>query len=683
MATADELFTRALAAHQSGDYAAAEGGYRQLLDGFPDHAAGLSNLGSVVARRGAADEAERLYQRAIAADPNQLDARFNLGNLYRRLKRFPEATAQYEDVLRAVPNAPLALVNLGLTVSEAGNWPRAVECFARAATVAPDLPDALLLLGEALARCGRRDEAVRAFRESVARFPDAPRGHHNLGVHLAAAGATADALAAFDRALELNPEYAEAHNARGVALELLGRTDDALGAYRAALRVRPAFAEALANLGASLGQQGQYADAADALRRSLELAPNPVAQSALLANRVFSAAVPAAALRDEHVAWAAAYADPLAGGPPPRPRPPAAPGRVRLGYVFGEFRSRAACGFLDALLARHDRTRFHVTAYANTARQDEPFQQLRRLADVWRPVARVNDERLAEQVRADEIDVLVDLNGHTSGNRLLAFARKPAAVQVGLFGYPATTGMRAMDFHVTDAVTDPPGRADALYVEKLLRLPDLGWVYVPPPAAPHPGARPAARGRSFTFGCLNHPGKLSDPCVDAWAAVLNAVPKSRLVLLAGESVASAEALAARFTARGVASERLELVYRLPAADYLDAYRPLDLALDPFPYNGGVTTCDALWMGVPVLTVAGGDARGRQGVSIMNALGLPEFVADSPDQLVTLAATWADQRESLADLRGTLREIVAQSAVTAVATYVAQLETAYLEVVAGS
>ena len=259
--------------------------------------------------------------------------------------------------------------------------------------------------------------------------------------------------------------------------------------------------------------------------------------------------------------------------------------------------------------------------------------------------------------RPTTIDILVDLSGHTAGNRLLTFARKPAPTQIGLFGYPVTTGLKAMDYHVTDFVTDPPGRTDAFYVEKLLRLPDLGWVYVPSLSAPAPTAPPVARGRSFTFGCLNHPGKLSEPCVDAWAAILKAVPKSRLVLLAGVSVASADALAARFTARGVSSDRLELVYRLPLNDYFEAYQPLDLALDPFPYNGGATTCDALWMGVPVLTVAGRDARGRQGVTILNALGLPEFVADTPEQLVTLAATWADQRDSLADIRpGTLREI---------------------------
>ncbi len=673
MATADELFTRALAAHQSGDHDAAETGYRELLAALPDHAAGLNNLGSLVAKRGATAEAEQLFRRAVEANPGQIDARFNLGNLYRRLKRFPEAAGEYEEVLRAAPNTPQALVNLGLAVSEAGNWTRAVECYARAAHFAPDLPEVLNYLGDALARCGRRDEAVLAFRESVARYPNAPRGHHNLGIQLAAGGEYDAAIAAFERAVALNPDYADAHNALGVALEATGRTDAAHQAYREALRARPNSPEALSNYGTSLGQQGDTAGAVRLLRGALALAPNPVTQSVLLSNLVFSADLTPEQLRDEHVAWAAGPVNALAAAAPPR-RELGPNDRVRIGYVFGEFRSRAACGFLDALLTHHDRTRFHVTAYASTVREVPALPRLRRLADVWKGVARATDERLAEVIRADEIDVLVDLNGHTPGNRLLTFARKPAPVQVALFGYPATTGLRAMDYRVTDAATDPPGRTDAHYVEKLLRLPDLGSVYVPPADVPAPAA-PGAN-RAFTFGCLNHPGKLSDPCLDAWAAILKAVPRSRLVLLAGESVSAADALAARFAARGVSTDRLELVYRLPADDYFASYHPLDLALDPFPYNGAVTTCDALWMGVPVLTLAGAAARGRQGVGILTALGLPEFIADTPEQLVAMAATWADQRQPLAELRGTLRDMMAHSPVTAVTKYVTHLEDAY-------
>ena len=267
-----------------------------------------------------------------------------------------------------------------------------------------------------------------------------------------------------------------------MALESVGRTDDAQREYREAVRLRPELADAWTNLGTSLLEQGRCAEADHALRRSGELTPNPLAGSMLLANLMYSADRTAEDLRDEHLAWAELHANPLAPAEPPPKRSPDAPGRVRLGYVTGDFRSRPAVGFLEVLLAHHDRTQFHVTVYASPIRQDESLDRLRKLADSWQPVAHLSDDQLAEAVRADAIDILVDLNGHAPGNRLLAFARKPAATQIRLFGYPATTGMRAMDYHITDAVTDPPGESEPLYVERLLRLPDLGWVYAPPDA---------------------------------------------------------------------------------------------------------------------------------------------------------------------------------------------------------
>jgi predicted O-linked N-acetylglucosamine transferase (SPINDLY family) len=209
-------------------------------------------------------------------------------------------------------------------------------------------------------------------------------------------------------------------------------------------------------------------------------------------------------------------------------------------------------------------------------------------------------------------------------------------------------------------------------------MPEVAWVYRPPSDAPRPAALPSQARRTFTFGCLNNPAKLSDECVELWANVLKTVPRSRLVLSAGKSAEAARILSERFTKLGVSADRLELVYRLPAAEYFEVYQSIDLALDPFPYNGGVTTCDALWMGVPVLTVSGRDYRSRQGVSILTNLGLPEFVAESPEKLLELAAGWCDQRAGLADLRGSLRELMSESAVTAAERYVRNLEAAYRE-----
>ncbi len=676
MATADELFRQGFAAHQTGDLPTAEQCYRQLLAVFPDHSASLMNLAAIVSGRGEWDEAERLYQTALTAAPDLLEAHFKLGNIYRRRGRWLEAAAAYEEVLRRAPHTPAALVNLGLVASDKGDWARAVECFARAATITPDWPDVLALLGDALARCGRATEALAAFQEAARRFPDSPQAHYNLGLYRAAAGQWDEALSCFDQALALQPDYPEAHNARGIVLDSTGQADAAEQAYREALRQRPDFAEAHSNLGLHYSEQGCVPAAMAALRSAWNLAPQPQTASALLTMELFTTDLSPEQLRDHHIHWGRQYADPLQ---PPAwgedDRPIGASGRLRIGYVVGEFCSRAAVAFLHELLIHHDRSQFHVTVYANGLRRTEAIEALRHRADMWRITTHLSDEQLAQVIRADGIDLLVDLHGHTPGNRLLTFARRPALRQLTLGGYPATTGIRAIDYRVTDATTDPPG-SETLYVEKLLRLPEVSWVYQPPVEAP-PVPKPAsANRRTFTWGCLNHPAKLSPPCFDCWAAILHAVPKSRLVLLAGQSVQGAQRLAAQFTQRGIAAERLEVVYRLPWRDYLAAYPAIDLALDPFPYNGGATTGDALWMGVPVLTLAGGDARGRRGVSILQAVGLPEFIADSPAQYVQLAVRWAQQREALAELGATLRELLRTSPLTDGPRYVRHLEAAY-------
>jgi predicted O-linked N-acetylglucosamine transferase (SPINDLY family) len=347
---------------------------------------------------------------------------------------------------------------------------------------------------------------------------------------------------------------------------------------------------------------------------------------------------------------------------------------LKIGYVSGDFRKHTVSGFIECLLEHHDRNRVHVTCYSNAMQADEVTERMRQQADSWQMIAGLTDAKAADLIRSDEIDVLIDLSGHTAGNRLGIFARKPAALQATLFGYPNTTGLQNL-VRITDSFADPVGETESLQTESLLRLPDLAWVWKPPADAPVPNALPSKTRRAFTFGCLNNPAKVSSACLESWARILKAVPKSRLVLLAGRSADGARALADRFTQHGIATDRLELVYRLPQNEYFEAFQPIDLALDPFPYNGGVSTCDALWMGVPVLTVAGRDYRSRQGLSLLNNVGLPEFVADSPEKLVELASTWSDQRDGLADLRASLREMMQASPITQAENYVRNLESA--------
>jgi protein O-GlcNAc transferase len=288
----------------------------------------------------------------------------------------------------------------------------------------------------------------------------------------------------------------------------------------------------------------------------------------------------------------------------------------------------------------------------------------------------LSDSAAAEMIRRDGIDILVDLSGHTAGNRLELFARKPAAVQMTLFGYPNTTGIPSVDYRITDEISDPPGMTEAFYTEKLLRLESLAWCYKPPADAPAVTPLPATKSGVLTFGCLNNPAKISESCLNTWAKLLAAIPDARLVLLAGQSATGAQRLQSRFLEAGVQKDRLELVFRLPASEYFEAHQLLDMMLDPFPYNGGVTTCDALWMGVPVLTVAGGSYVSRQGAAIMTNVGLSEFIADTPQKLIDLGRMWSENKSWLADIRSSLRGQMSKSPVADPKLYLKALEAGY-------
>jgi predicted O-linked N-acetylglucosamine transferase (SPINDLY family) len=675
----EELFPQAIAAHQSGNFSTAEPLYRQILTTEPTHAAALTNLGVLLARKGQLDEAAELYEAALAANPHLADAHFNLGNLHRKRGKLRDALVAFVTVLRLVPNHTQACTNLGLVATETGNWQLAAECFRHAVALNPEIPECFNLLWDALSHLGRFDEAETTIREFIAHTPDDPRGRVHLALTLTSLGRAEEAIVELETALQQNPDYPEAHNAFGVALDTLGRTDEANNHYREAIRLRADYADALSNLGLSLSDQGQVREAAETLTKALSIRPNALLGSNRLVLLSPASSVSPQRLRVEHENWAAKYAAqylPEAASV----RYPDPGSRLRIGYGFADLRTRVASAFVETLLTRHDRTRFHVTCYANTTRPTDETDRLRRVADAWRPVSQLSDDAAAEAIRADGIDILVDLCGHTAGNRLLVFARKPARIQVQLFGYPCTTGLKAIDYRISDTLADPPGISDTFSTEKILRIPNVGRLYIPPPAAPRPNSLPAGSHRTFTFGCLNAPGKLSDACLSTWANVLRAVPKSRLVLQAGRSVEAARQLTDRFTRCGISSDRLELVYRLSEHEYPEAYQPIDMALDPFPFNGRATTCDALWMGVPVLTIAGADCRARQGLSILANIGLTDFVANSIDKFVELAAMWAAQRDALADLRSSLREMVAASPVTDAEAYVRNLEDAYRKVV---
>jgi predicted O-linked N-acetylglucosamine transferase (SPINDLY family) len=309
--------------------------------------------------------------------------------------------------------------------------------------------------------------------------------------------------------------------------------------------------------------------------------------------------------------------------------------------------------------------------------EDETTRRLRTHADHWRSTLHATNEQLADMVRQDQIDILVDLTGHISGGkRMLMFARKPAPIQVTYIGYQNTTGMQAMDFRLTDSWSDPPGTTDALHTEALVRLPTAFFCYLPSSDAPLPTPLPAASAGHVTFGSFNNFAKVTSEVQAAWATILARVPRSRLFILGDMAASLRERIVQTFSERGVVAERIELVHRVPRSRYLDLINRVDIALDPFPFNGHTTTCDCLWQGVPVVTLAGQTYVSRFGSSGHRVLGLGDLIAKTPQEYVTIAASLAADLPRLTALRGSLREQMAASALLDFPAFTRRLETAY-------
>jgi predicted O-linked N-acetylglucosamine transferase (SPINDLY family) len=655
--SADDLFAAAVAVHRSGDLAAAEAAYRDLLRAVPNYAAALSNLGAVRAKLGDEGEAVRLYQLALAARPNFPDALYNLGNIHRRAGRLQEAGELFRLCTQADPDHAPAHFNLGVVAAQFNAYAEAEAAFRRVTEI------------EGTA------EAVPPLRAYADAFPDDPAGPFQLALALAAAGQAADAVGLLQTVLKRTPNDADAHNALGLAQASLGRQDDAVHHFERAVSLKPELAEAWSNLAVCLAEQGRTDEAVDALRKALEVRPDaPLIHSNLLLNLNYSSRVQPEKVRDEHFAWGDKF-----GGDPPaaEPHPPLDPARrLRVGYLSSHFRDHPQAGLLRTLLEHHDREQVEVFAYANVHRADSTTDALRPLADHWRPVAGMIAPAVAQQVHDDRVDLLIDVGGHASGINLLAFALRPAAVQASLGGYPNTSGLKAMDYRITDPLSDPPGATDDLFREQLVRLPEVPWVYRPPADAPPVSPLPALARRSFTFGCLNNSSKVSELCLEWWGKLIQQTPGSRLVLMGGQSGAGQRRLAERFMKAGVLRDRVQLLPRLPRDKYFAQYADIDVALDPFPYTGGVTTADALWMGVPVLTVTGRTAAARQGVMLMLTLGLDEFVLSTPTDLPAVAKSWMNRRAELAKVRAGLRERLAGSPLCDGPRFVRHLEEAY-------
>ncbi len=682
---AEALFEQASERHRSGDHAAATRLYRRVLTTEPRHAGSLHRLGLIEAAAGRHDAAARSFRAAIAADPTRTTVPASwhaaLGDALDALDRPHEAAAAYGEAIRLQPGEARAHAALGTVLQALGRLDEAVASYQAALRHRPELVQARCNLGSALRRLGRPLEAIAAYRAALRIDPAAAAAHYNLGNALGDVGAHDEAVAAYREALRLGPDEPQARINLGNALAEIGRPDQALDAYDAVLRQRPDHAAAHFNRGNALKEFGRLDEAVAAFETAVRLRPDhAAAQSNLLVSAHYIAGVTPAGI----LARARRYARTLEVGPPPTfANLPDPNRRLRVGYVSGDLGQHPVGTFLAPVLACHDRSAFDIVCYSDRDRADPIADRLRAGSDRWRHLAGLSDDEAEALIRADGIDVLVDLAGHTAPNRLPLFARRVAPVQASWLGYWGTTGLSRMDAILSDAITIPSGE-EHLYSESVLRLPGSRFCYPGPDDAPDPAPPPCVGRGAVTFGSHNNLSKLGPEVVRLWTDIVRAVPGSRLLLkwrsLGGEAMR--RRIVAAFADAGLEPGRLELRAASPHRAMLEGYADIDVALDPFPFCGGLTSCEALWMGVPVVTLPGVAPQSRQTAGFLNALGHPEWVAASPADYVAIATGLAGDPSRLARLRRTQRALLAASTLCDGPTFTCGLESAFRQLWAG-
>jgi protein O-GlcNAc transferase len=537
----------------------------------------------------------------------------------------------------------------------------------------PQHSEVVNLLGAIAMSRGDCNAAIEFFDASLQMAPDQAYVHCNRALSLQALGRLPDAIEAARRATEISPEFPQGHNHLGLMLLASGQAEAAITEFQRALEINPDFADAYNNLGNAHKDMGDIGKALANYREGAKLDPDSLfLQGNCLMAMHYDPEADAPAILQAAKQWSARFAEPAAVMRRGHDNN-LDPDRVlRVGLVSPDFRWHPVGRFVMPWLAHHDRAKFQLICYSDVVHPDSATERLRGDADEWRNICGVRDMQLAAQIREDRIDILLDLTLHAAGNRLLMFALKPAPVQATYLAYCSTSGMSAMDYRLSDPYLDPSGAAEN-YSERTIRLPHAYWCYEPTLGTLPITPLPALSAGYITFGCYNNFCKVSPATWEAWRRLLATVPNSHLRLHTRPG--SHRAASTTFlSAGGIDAGRIQFVDTLPPDQYLGEYQQTDIALDPFPFNGGTTSCDAIWMGAPVVTLRGRTAVGRAGTSILSNLKLEELIAAGVEQYISIAARLAADLPRLANLRDTLRDRMKQSPLMDAPGFARDMET---------
>lgn len=684
----------------------------------PGHSKAYNALGVIALDEGDLSTARAHVQRALVLDPQSCKAQNTMGNILLNQGDVTGAIEMFRSALAINQSSSELHANLGRALFQNGSPEEAVQALEKAIDIRNDFWPYHYQLGLALRAVQRLKEAENSFREVLKRNPKSYQASSELGYCLAKMGQLPEAEKWCRYALQLSPGYYFALNnlglifleqrklelaletfreavasepafdaARtniGLALTLLGRPFEALNVLEQITSVDKDSVTALGNIGRCLVACGKVDEALQVVRKAVAMDPgNEALHSGLLLMMNYSSKISADDIFRESQRWDSSFGKECQRLPlltPARVVNREREKRLRIAYVSPDFRNHVVSYFFTPLLRGHDRSRFDIICYSNLSHPDEVTERIKNLADNWRDVYGMSDTELAELIRKDGIDILVDLAGHTAGNRLKMFAMKSSPIQVTWLGYPGTTGLAAIDYRLTDAVADPEGEADAVNVEKLVRLPHGFLCYSPHEGAPDVSRSPCDTNGFVTFGSFNRLEKISPETASAWGEILRRVPRSRLMIKqkSFQEDASREMFLSFLQNAGLNPERvLAVPYMKSLTDHLGLYGSVDISLDTYPYNGTTTTCESLWMGVPVVTLLGNRHASRVGASILSRIGMTDLIAESEAAYVESAVMLANDREIMKHLRSTLRSRMAQSPLTDSTRFSRQVEDAYL------
>jgi len=684
--SAEAHFNLANSLKAAGKLDEAIAAYRRAVELRPDFPDAHFRLGNILANKGDTESAAECYRRVLQLNPNHVDALNNLGNTLMGRGEAAEAVAIYQRVLTMQPGHFLARNNLAAGLLAIGEFEEAAGVAGLAIAMRPDYPPARRNMGDALAAVGRWSDAAESYKKLIDLESARPGGD---------SGAAADArmklalamknLKRFDEAIsllyeavKLTPRELEPRDRLAGLFWEIGYLDEALSIARESVQNHPDSAMAHNNLAKVMMERGRLDEAVAGFARAVELDPSDASMhSQKIFACMFHPGYDAAKLLHEAKQWESLHApakidDRHANDPSPLRK-------LRIGYVSADFHDHVLGRNILPLLRERDHREFEVFCYSDTTDFDRMNREFRGFADGWRDTAGLPDEKLAAQIRNDGIDLLVDLALHSGGNRLPIFANKPAPVQVTFAGYPGTTGLRAIDYRLIDPYLDPPGLHDDEYVERSIRLPHSFWCYDPAAMdaanVADPGPPPAISAGHVNFGCLNAFRKTNDGMFQLWAQIMLRVPRSRLLLMAPFGSHRAE-FCNRMAQFGVTPDRIGFVDRAKRDTYLDSYRLIDIALDTIPYNGHTTSLDAMWRGVPVVTLVGATVAGRAGLCQAANLGLTELIAHHPEQYITIASALAGDLPHLAELRSSLGARMMASPICDAIGWTRGIEAAY-------